>query len=477
MPGVRGLKGLAKMKPPQGKCGFSVSRLLAVALSFSMFPSLALAGGAQGTPPEATVKEAYIYGFPMVDLYRIMFGYFIDAKSPAFVSPFNTLHNTASVYTPADTTVQTPNSDTPYSTIGLDLRAEPLVLTLPAIASNRYYSVQFVDQYTYNIAYVGSRTTGNGGGKFLIAGPNWDGNPPSGTTKVIRFDTQFGIALIRTQLLGPSDLENVKRIQAGYAVEPLSAYSHTTAPPVAPTVDWLPPLSPAEERTSPKFFDLLAFILQFCPTPQSEVALRQSFSEIGILAGKPFDAGSQSSIYAAGMAAGQKEIDATRATLKNANDLFGTAEEMHGNYLNRAVGAQWGILGNTAAEAVYMSYSTASGGEALNGANKYTIHFAKGQLPPTKAFWSLTMYDLPQQLLVANRINRYLINSPMLPSLKLDADGGLTLYIQNSLPGSGHEANWLPAPAGPFMMVLRDYWPEDSVINGQWKQPPVTVVN
>ncbi len=413
----------------------------------------------------------------MVDLYRIMFGYFIDSKTPAFKGPFNSISNSANVYTPADTTVQTPNSDTPYSFVGLDLRAEPLVLTMPPIEKNRYYSAQFVDQYTYNIAYAGTRTTGNGGGEFLLTGPDWNGPTPSGITKVIRFDTQFGLVGIRTQLFGPSDLDNVRKIQAGYAVEPLSSFLKTAAPPAAQAVDWLPPLTPAEERTSPQAFSLLAFILQFCPTRPSEVALRQSFATIGIAPGKPFDAGSQTSAYVAGMTTGQKEIGAARAVVTSTNDLFGTPEEMHDNYLNRAVGAQYGILGNSVAEAQYFGITKSSDGQSLSGSSNYRIHFAKGQFPPARAFWSVTMYNLPQQLLVANSINRYLINSPMLPSMKLDDDGGLTIYIQNASPGTDKESNWLPAPPGSFFMILRVYWPEESAINGQWKPPLVTVGN
>src|SRR5208337_1686467 len=151
--------------------------------------------------------------------------------------------------------------------------------------------------------------------------------------------------------------------------------------------------------------------------------------------------------------------------------------EMHDNYLNRAVGAQYGILGNSVAEAQYFGITKASDGQSLGGASKYTIHFAKGQFPPARAFWSLTMYNLPQQLLVANPINRYLINSPMLPNLKLDGDGGLTIYIQNASPGAGKESNWLPAPSGPFFLILRAYWPEQSAIDGQWKPPTVSIVN
>ena len=437
---------------------------------------LPVSTSAQATAPapiQSTAKSAYIYGFPLVDLYRIMFGYFIDPKSPAYNSPFNTIHNTANVYTPANTTVQTPNSDTPYSSLCLDLRAEPLVFTMPPIQKNRYYSAQFVDQYTFNVGYAGSRTTGNGGTKILVAGPDWRGGVPSGITKLIRLDTQFGLVVIRTQLFGVSDLPNVKKIQAGYSAVPLSTYTHKPAPPAAPAVHWATPLTPNDERTSPEMFGLLAFILQFCPTPQIEIALRQQFAAIGIRPGEPFTTGPNAAAFIAGMKAGQQEIEALRAKTTSASAFFGTREELHNNYLDRAAGAQWGILGNSPAEAVYMTYAKDSGNKPLSGANRYTVHFAKGQLPPVRAFWSITMYDLPQQLLVANKLNRYLINSPMLPHLKRDSDGGLTVYVQHSSPGADKESNWLPAPAGPFMCVTRLYWPEESILDGSWKQPPM----
>ncbi len=461
----------------QRKCGSITVLFFMAAFLLPVTPSTAIAQDSSSTPMEATATQAYIYGFPIVDLYRIMFGYFVDSKGPAYKGTFNTLINTANVYTPADTTVQTPNSDTPYSFVGFDLRAEPLILTLPAIESSRYYSVQFVDQYTWNIAYAGSRTTGNGGGRFLIVGPNWTGPTPSGVTKVIRFDTRFGLALIRTQLFGPSDLDNVKKIQAGYTVEPLSSYLKTAAQPVAASVNWPTPLSPEDERTSPQFFSMLAFLLQFCPTPVNEVALRQSFANVGIVSNKPFEPGAQAADFVAGMTAGQKEIDAARAASTSSNDLFGTPEAMQYNYLNRAVGAQYGILATPPPRQFTLDIKKGRTGGALSERINTIIHFAKGDLPPTKAFWSLTMYDLPQQLLVTNPINRYLINSPMLPNLKLDANGGLTLYIQNTSPGRDKESNWLPAPAGPFFMVLRDYWPDESVVNGQWKQPPIIMAD
>ena len=192
------------------------------------------------TPEQARAiaKEAYIYGFPMVDNYRVQYSYFVNKEDPEYKGGWNEIHNTARVYTPEDKAIQTPNSDTPYSAVGADLRAEPLVLTVPPIEQDRYYSLQFVDGYTYNFAYVGSRTTGNGGGKYLLAGPNWKGDKPEGVNEVIRSDTDLALVLYRTQLFGPSDIDNVKKIQAGYQVQPLSVFLNQP-PPAAGAADRL----------------------------------------------------------------------------------------------------------------------------------------------------------------------------------------------------------------------------------------------
>jgi hypothetical protein len=437
----------------------------------------AIAQSVSADQARAIAKEAYVYGFPLVDLYRINWGYFVDRGGPAYKGSIDTLVNVPNVYTPADTTVQTPNSDTPYSFALFDLRAEPWVITLPAIEASRYYAVQIIDLYTYNSYYLGTRTTGNGGGDFLLAGPNWRGTAPSGIKKAMIADTDLMLAGYRTQLFGPSDLENVRKVQAGYKIAPLSKYANSTAPSAAAPIHWIPPITPAEERTSLEFFNILAWVLQYCPTFPNEIALRGRFASLGIEPGKAFNAKGLSSTLsqamAAGMADGQKEIDAKRATVTNTNDYFGTRQQLGTNYLNRAVAAQYGILGNSAAEAVYLPYEKDSGGKPLSGATAYTLRFGPGELPPVNAFWSVTMYDLPQQLLVANSINRYLINSPMLPQMKKDPDGGYTLYIQNASPGAEKESNWLPAPKGPFFLILRCYYPKEAVINGTWKQPPL----
>jgi hypothetical protein len=434
------------------------------------------------TPDQARAiaKEAYIYGFPLVDNYRVQYAYFVNKEDPEYKGGWNEIHNTARVYTPEDKAIQTPNSDTPYSAVGADLRTEPLVLTVPPIEQDRYYSLQFVDGYTSNFAYVGSRTTGNGGGKYLLAGPNWKGTKPEGINEVIHSDTDLAFVLYRTQLFGPSDIDNVKKIQAGYQVAPLSVHLNQPSPPPAPPIDFTPALTPDQERTSPQFFEILGFAMRFAPTLPSEKELRARFESIGIGPAGNFDADKLSpemrKAIQGGMADAWAEFDTFKKDKIDTDQVgsaqfFGTAEDLKGNYLYRMAGAVLGIYGNTAAEALYPSFSNDSAGAPLTGANNYTFHFAKDQLPPVNAFWSLTMYELPQSLLVANPMDRYLINSPMLPSLVPDSDGGYTLYIQKESPGMAKEPNWLPAPAGPFMLVLRLYWPKPDALNGVWKAP------
>src|SRR5262245_45682761 len=207
-------------------------------------------------------QEAFVYGLPMVMNYAVLYAYFVDTASPEYKAPLNQLYNTARVYTPKDTAVVTPNSDTPYSFVGMDLRAEPYVLCNPEIEKGRYFSVQLVDLYTFNYGYAGSRTTGNGAACHLIAGPAWKGRKPAGVQQVFRSETDFSLAIIRTQLFEPADLENVKKIQAGYRGLTLSQFLKQPAPPAAPAVQW-PKIDKQSAEADP--FSYLNFVLQFCP--------------------------------------------------------------------------------------------------------------------------------------------------------------------------------------------------------------------
>jgi hypothetical protein len=205
------------------------------------------------------------------------------------------------------------------------------------------------------------------------------------------------------------------------------------------------------------------------------------FARLGIGAGLTFDAGELSpelgKAVGNGMADAWQTLDGLKKQIDarevSSADMFGTREYLKNNYLYRMAGAVLGIYGNSKEEAIYPAYSVDSEGQKLDGSNRYTLRFPPGQLPPAYAFWSMTMYELPGSFLYANPLNRYLINSPMLPSLQRDADDGLTLFIQHESPGKDKESNWLPAPSGPFFMALRIYWPKPEAVDGTWKPPPL----
>ncbi|MDI7864631.1 DUF1254 domain-containing protein [Rhizobiaceae bacterium n13] len=462
------------------------SAVLAFAASRTLPPTPAHAQGVSAEEARAIAREAYIYGFPLVDSYRIQHSYFVNRDDPEYKGGWNEIHNTARVYTPDDKAIQTPNSDTPYSFVGADLRMEPLVLTVPDIEEGRYYSLQFIDMYTFNFAYVGSRATGNGAGSFLLAGPGWDGEKPEGVKEVIRSETDLVFVLYRTQLFGPDDIEDVKAIQAGYKVETLSAFLGQRPPAAAPTVEFRTPLTPDTQKTSPEFFDVLNFVLQFCPAVPAETELRARFARLGIEAGRRFDPDAllpeTRAAIEAGMAdawAAFKQFKETELDTgkKSSADGFGTRAFLSGNYLVRMSSAVLGIYGNSKDEALYPAYFVDADNKPINGSSRYMLRFAPGALPPVNAFWSLTMYELPASLLSTNNLDRYLINSPMLPNLAKDADGGLTVSVQHEGPGANREANWLPAPAGPFFMVMRLYWPKEEALDGTWKAPPLARLN
>ena len=337
----------------------------------------------------AIASDAYVYGFPLVDNYRILYAYDVDESGTQYRAPWNTLYNEARVYTPRDTAIQTPNSDTPYSSLGADLRAEPLVFTVPVIDADRYYSLQFIDLYTFNFAYVGSRATGNGGGTYLLAGPGWDGETPPGIDEVIRCETELALVLYRTQLFNPDDITNVKAIQAGYKVEPLSTYLGEPAAPPASAIAFYPPLSAEDERTSLDFFNELTFLLQFCPVDPSEAALRERFATLEIAAGQAFNADAlppemRQAVHDgiadawAALAEVQQGIDAGEIST---GDLFGTREFQNGNYLYRMAGAAFGIYGNSREEALYPAYTVDADGQVLDGSHRYALRFRARSAP------------------------------------------------------------------------------------------------
>lgn len=435
----------------------------------------------------AIAEEGFIYGLPLVMNYAVNYEFWVDKTSSQYKCPFNQIYNEHKTFTYKDTAVVTPNSDTPYSFVCLDLRAEPYVLSVPAVDKGRYYSLQLTDWNTFNFGYIGSRATGCDAGDYLVAGPDWKGETPAGIKKVFRSTTQFTIILYRTQLLGPEDMPNVIKVQEGYKAEPLSTFLHQTAPSAAPAIDW-PKCD--NDLVKLNFFQYLDFALQFAPPGPEEKTIRAKLARIGIGPGKTFNFKDLSLEHKVeiglGMKEGEKKVEQKVATIGkkingwNVGSAFGDREYYNGDWLLRAAAAKAGIYGNDAAEAVYPMTRWLETGETLDGSKgKYTLTFPADQMPPVNAFWSVTMYDGKTQLLIENPINRYLINSPMLPNMKKNADGSLTLYIQKDSPGAERESNWLPAPDGPIYMVMRLYWPKTeppSILppgEGTWKPPGI----
>ena len=465
---------------------------IAMVAAFVLAP---LAPASDLTPAQARTiaEEGFIYGLPLVMNYAIMNEYAVDKNTSQFKAPFNHIKNEPRLYTYKDTAVLSPNSDTPYSLAWLDLRAEPIVITVPEVEKDRYYSAQLIDGNLYNDGYIGSRATGNKAGSYAVAGPDWQGDTPAGVGKIFHSTTPFMLVVFRTQLFNPKDMPKVEKIQAGYKVQTLSAFQGKPAPAAAPKIDFLPATS-ASVKTH--FWSYLGAALNYIPQSARDKDIRARLAMIGVGPGKTFDLNSlspeQQQAMAEGMKAGDAKVaefvadGATDVNGWQVGSLWGDSDFYDGDWLKRAAGGRAGIYGNDAAEAMYLLSRTDAEGQTLDGSkHNYTLTFPAGSLPPVKAFWSITMYYSDSQLLVENPINRYLVNSSMVPDMNKNADGSLTIYMQHESPGKDKESNWLPAPDGPIYLALRMYWPKpaddaSSVLppgKGTWGPPGIVIAD
>ncbi len=418
-------------------------------------------------------RDAYIWGYPTVDLYAILCGYALDRSSPEFKAPLNGVGHARAVATPDDRAVIAPNVDTPYSYAWLDLRAEPVVVTVPPFERERYLSLQLSDLYSWILGYVTPRTNGQAGGDFLVAPPGWLGPTPPGIRQVFHSTTQLTLGMFRTQSFGPHDLANVHALQDRMRVRTLSAYLGRSAPAALPLPPLAPPLNLRQRATDPAFFDVLNWMLQFMPVLPDEARMREDFESLGVVPGRRFAPGDAlRREVEAGMAAALQEMQARARRVRSSAELFGSREFLKQDYLTRATGAMLGILGNSAEEFLGVGWQADADGQPFDGSKRYRIRFAAGQLPPVDAFWSITVYT-EERLLYANPLERYVINSPMLPSLQRDADGAITIDVQHESPGPARESNWLPTPATPFVLTLRTYLPREEIRSARWSAPPV----
>jgi hypothetical protein len=423
-------------------------------------------------------KEAFIYGYPIVDNHHVIHQYALDKSSKEYKAPFNQIGHNRSGATPQDTAVVSMNVDTPYSFAWLDLRAEPVVLTIPPFEKDRYVSVELIDLYTYIVGYISPRTNGNLGGDFLVVGPGWHGAIPAGIKAVFYSPTQFLLALYRTQLFTADDIGNVHTLQNQYQVQALSAYLSVPPPPAVSPFVKVKPIDVRKESESLQFFTILNAMLAYMPMLKEEAGLRSRLVKIGIVPGAPFEAPDEEtrSAIIEGMRQGLGAMYARARTVKSSAELFGSRDYLKDDYLSRAVGALLGIYGNAADEYLGVGYQADAEGQPFDGNRKYRIKFTADALPPVGAFWSITAYNA-SKFLIDNPIKRYVINSPMVPSLKKDVDGGFTLYLQHESPGQEREANWLPVSKDSFNLAFRTYQPGQAIKDGTWQAPLVVRVD
>ncbi len=413
-------------------------------------------------------KNAYIFTYPLVMNYRTMYRQAIDGEGEFG----KWLH--LGLSSPADTDIVTPNNDTPYSYAWLDLRAEPWVLTLPEIEPERFYTSQWDDLWGYVLDNPGSINDGNSGLSVVLASPSWVGDLPDGADRVIRGESEFLGTLTRTQVIGGEiDLPRVEEIQQSYQLQPLSEYTGGQAPVPAAAIDW--PAWTEGDETAEDYWHYVAFLLPFTTPQPDDAAAYEQLKSIGLVRGEGWD---PETLDPAVRQAMQEGVDAARAELKQLSEgaidpstFFGSRDQVGTDYVSRALGVYVGIFGNVAQQSVYLSVPTDADGNLLDGSRaSYTLTFAPDDFPPVDYFWSITMYQLPERLLVENPIQRYSIGSST-PGLSKNDDGSLTIYVSAQSPGSDKESNWLPAPEGPFWTVLRCYGPGEEIINGTYVGP------
>ena len=442
------------------------------------------------TPAQAKQisKEAYIYGLPMVLNYKTLNMYVLDKNSPEYKGEFNELTSVARLFTPDDKAIVTPNSDTPYSFLWCDIRQEPVVIEVPDVEAERYYSFQLIDLYTHNFAYLGTLTTGNKAGKYLIATQDWKGEKPEGVDEVLYCETDLFFVIVRTQLMNDNDLENVKKIQSTYSIQSLSNLEGTESQKINRKNNF-PDWNEGDQFTSASF-NYLNVMLNLTKPVASEIELRNNFAKLGIGTEKGFDINDFDEETKKAIEEGVKEgfgelekfIDKYSTDPLTSTRIFGTRDfltesakknyDLDNFYIPRAVASHMGLYGNSGTEASYPSYIMESPGVPYNASeNKYTLTFKKDELPPVDAFWSFSMYDGRTQLFIHNKLDRYLLNSNN--EYVYNNDGSVVLYIQKDSPGKELEPNWLPAPDGPFYCFMRLYGPKKEALSGEWVSPPL----
>lgn len=424
---------------------------------------------------EAIAYDAYVFNYPTLQNFKTLYLRTVMQKYP-----INKFAHRNKLLDPSFTTIVAPNNDTLYSASWLDLRSEPIVISVPEVPSSRYYSLQFIDLFTHNFAYIGQRATGSKAGSYAIVGPSWQGEDIAGVDDVFRSESDLVFVIGRILAKNNDDVPAAIAIQQQYQLQGLSEFSgYTTPASVAPLM--IPDFSLTQLQNS-DFVKVINYLLQYVRVDPSEDVLFQQFEKIGIAAGKarPFESLSDEIVRAIerGVQRAISDIDTYIPKLgKNFNgwtstlNAFGARDVMAGRYMVRAAAAKFGLYGHSDEENSSYIREVDETGEPLDTSKyRYTLTFSKGNFPPARAFWSLSMYRMPEVLFYANDIGRYSIGDRT-PGVTINKDGSMTIYIQNAPVEDALVGNWLPAPAGEFALGLRVYLPKPEVYEQRW-QPP-----
>jgi hypothetical protein len=457
-------------------------------LLLSLLVTLAFAPAAKAQPGAISEAEArdiavegYLYFYPIVTMELTRKQLINTPPTAGIGGPMNTFNNIPAFPAADMKAVVRPNFDTLYSSVWVDLTHEPVVISVPD-TGGRYYLLPMLDMWTDVFASPGWRTTGTKAASFLLVPPRWSGKVPQGLAR-IDAPTPYVWIIGRTKTDGPADYAAVHAIQKGYRITPLSGWGRPPTPVKAkidPSVDIkTPPKKQVDTMPGDKFFAYASELLKLHPPHITDQPIIARMKRIGIEPGKAFDVakldGATRKAIDDAPAAAQKLMEWKIPTLARvANNWSMNTDTMgvYGNYyLKRAIVTQVGLGANLPEDAVYPLNLGDESGKPLDGANKYVVRFGKNEIPPVDAFWSITLYD-PEGFQVANSINRFAVSSWM--PFKYDADGSLTLFIQNESPGSERESNWLPAPKGPFNLTMRLYAPKSEALTGRWNPPPVS---
>jgi hypothetical protein len=468
---------------PASRAGGLVCVALLAGVLATAVPSAAWAA-APITEQEAHAigVDAYVYLYPLItmDLTRRQLTNGGPATTP-IQGPANTFVNIGAYPTADMKVVVRPNFDTLYSSAWLDLTKEPVVISAPD-TGGRYYMLPMLDMWTDVFASPGWRTTGTQAGNFLVTPPGWTGTVPDGVTR-IDAPTSYVWIIGRTKTDGPRDYDAVHKVQAGYKVTPLSQWGKPPQPATAAVdsgVDMkTPPKIQVDTMPAAKYFAYAAEILKLQSPHLTDQPIVARMKRIGLEPGKSFDFDQADAAVRKGLESVPDEAQAlmawkvpTLARVVNGWSMNTDTMGVYGDYyLKRAIVSQFGLGANVPEDAIYPINLADGAGQPLNGASNYTIHFDKAAIPPAAAFWSITLYD-QKGYQVANSLSRFAVSSWM--PFNYNPDGSLDLYFQNETPGPAKEANWLPAPSGPFNLTMRLYAPRPDALTGKWNPPPVT---